>query len=99
MSLNDTTSKFWVTRKFQFQNVPENFDCQHIISVIIPRIYQHNINYFQLFRANIYFDDFVFLVSKCEAISLWNVTVKNKDGSVVALDKLIEVTPKLKHLT
>uniref|UniRef100_A0AC34FQ94 Uncharacterized protein n=1 Tax=Panagrolaimus sp. ES5 TaxID=591445 RepID=A0AC34FQ94_9BILA len=96
IDLSNVTAKLWILYEICIENLFENRDDQSFVSSIMDKIYQCDIRRFDMYKHNIYFDDFKFFGSKCKEIWLDDVTVKNKDGSVVALEEIVEVLSKVK---
>uniref|UniRef100_A0A914P1L1 Uncharacterized protein n=1 Tax=Panagrolaimus davidi TaxID=227884 RepID=A0A914P1L1_9BILA len=99
IDINDISSNVWVTDVIEISSLSSTWEDEHpreaaYISSIMPRIYKSDINQFILWHHNIFLDDLIFLASKCELVSFSRVTVKNKDGSKVALEKIIEALPE-----
>uniref|UniRef100_A0A914P6Z4 Uncharacterized protein n=1 Tax=Panagrolaimus davidi TaxID=227884 RepID=A0A914P6Z4_9BILA len=87
------SSKLWITDKFNATCAPpEN------VSLIIPKIYKCDAKYLSLMNDVISYKDFLFLSSNVEDTVLRENIVKNSDGSIVSLEKLIAVLPKIKSI-
>uniref|UniRef100_A0AC34G6Y7 Uncharacterized protein n=1 Tax=Panagrolaimus sp. ES5 TaxID=591445 RepID=A0AC34G6Y7_9BILA len=90
--------KIWITDGLSVYDRSLSTD-KTFISSIVPKVYQSDIKKFCLQNQSISFNDFIFLTSKCETITfLDGISVKNEDCSIVPLEKLVEVLPKLTDL-
>uniref|UniRef100_A0A914PUS2 Uncharacterized protein n=1 Tax=Panagrolaimus davidi TaxID=227884 RepID=A0A914PUS2_9BILA len=86
--------KFWLTYKFDIcscNSTPET------VSSLISRLYRCDVKKLILDEQNISFNEFLFLTSNVENIKLRHVIVKNEEGSIVPLEKLVKVLPKIKE--
>uniref|UniRef100_A0A914Y4N2 Uncharacterized protein n=1 Tax=Panagrolaimus superbus TaxID=310955 RepID=A0A914Y4N2_9BILA len=64
----------------------------------MPKLHQVNASKVLFQYVDIPFNDFLFLASNAEKFSLFCTVVKYPDGSVVPLEKLVDVLPKLKSV-
>ena len=81
-------------RKWKFANTGQN---QFRASSIIPRIHRIDLEGLSLSNQSLTFADFNFFASSGSLIllSLDKTIVKNDDGTVVPIEKLIELSPEL----
>uniref|UniRef100_A0A914PQE8 Uncharacterized protein n=1 Tax=Panagrolaimus davidi TaxID=227884 RepID=A0A914PQE8_9BILA len=89
------SSKLWITEKFDGFNAlnpPKN------VSWIIPKLYKCDAKYLGLVNDVISYEDFLFLSSNLEEIILYKCIVKKDNGSIVPLEKLVQVLPKIKSI-
>uniref|UniRef100_A0AC34FSL2 DUF38 domain-containing protein n=1 Tax=Panagrolaimus sp. ES5 TaxID=591445 RepID=A0AC34FSL2_9BILA len=90
-------SKLWVTEKFE--NSPKFMDpkiYRSLISSTIPKLYQVDAKECFIRDQILSFKEFLFLSSNVQHIVLNCTVVKNEDGSVVPLEKLVAVLPNVK---
>uniref|UniRef100_A0A914QXJ1 Uncharacterized protein n=1 Tax=Panagrolaimus davidi TaxID=227884 RepID=A0A914QXJ1_9BILA len=100
IDINDISSNVWITDEIEISSLSSTWQNEQpreapYISSIMPKIYKSDIEQFILWHHNIFLDDLIFLASKCKLVSFSRVTVENKDGSKVALEKIIEALPKV----
>ena len=102
---------FQESRNFTIENLNENLwiyrdltigkDEDHFLaSSLIPKIYRCNLILLSLSFQIISFDEFKKFTSSesLEELYLEKTTVKNDDGSIVPIEKLIELLPNLQEL-
>uniref|UniRef100_A0AC34FKW5 Uncharacterized protein n=1 Tax=Panagrolaimus sp. ES5 TaxID=591445 RepID=A0AC34FKW5_9BILA len=96
VDLSNFYSKIWITRSLCVAaDCNESFD-PNFLSLNVPKIFQSDIKILNLWKQNISFKDLIFLASKCEKIDLnYGVTVLYEDESIVPLEKIVQVLPKL----
>ena len=70
-----------------------------LASSLIPKIYRCDLNDLWLSHQTVSFDEFKKFVSSgsLKSLDLNETTVKNDDGSIVPIEKLIELSPKLQN--
>uniref|UniRef100_A0A914P5N4 Uncharacterized protein n=1 Tax=Panagrolaimus davidi TaxID=227884 RepID=A0A914P5N4_9BILA len=68
------------------------------LSPIFPKLYKTDCKELILCDLPISYNDFLFLSSNVENIVLTFVVVKNEDGSIVPLEKLVKSLPKIKDI-
>uniref|UniRef100_A0A914PWR4 Uncharacterized protein n=1 Tax=Panagrolaimus davidi TaxID=227884 RepID=A0A914PWR4_9BILA len=83
-------SKFWVTDQF--------FSFYFSVSSVISYLYQVHAKTLKISKQTILYNDYLFISSKVEDIDLYQVTVKKEDGTIVPLEELVEVLPKIKEI-
>uniref|UniRef100_A0AC34G2D8 Uncharacterized protein n=1 Tax=Panagrolaimus sp. ES5 TaxID=591445 RepID=A0AC34G2D8_9BILA len=98
LDFKNLSSKIWITDELFVDDslaTVKDFNFS-----IVSKIYQSDFKKLNLKNQSISFDDFIFLASKCETVWFWeNVTVfHDEDKSVVPLEKIVELLPKLTHL-
>uniref|UniRef100_A0A914PQV0 Uncharacterized protein n=1 Tax=Panagrolaimus davidi TaxID=227884 RepID=A0A914PQV0_9BILA len=102
VSLNETKKridftkiliKLWITDKFDISN---DFNPPINVSLIIPKLYKVDAKYLRLVNVVISFKDFSFLSSNVLIIVLRENVIKDSDDSIVPLEKLIAILPKIK---
>uniref|UniRef100_A0A914PDB1 Uncharacterized protein n=1 Tax=Panagrolaimus davidi TaxID=227884 RepID=A0A914PDB1_9BILA len=69
-----------------------------IVSSLIPKLYKCDAKRLDLLNQIITFDELLFLASNAEEIDFDEVVVKYENGSVVPLEKVVEVLPKIKTI-
>uniref|UniRef100_A0AC34F4T9 DUF38 domain-containing protein n=1 Tax=Panagrolaimus sp. ES5 TaxID=591445 RepID=A0AC34F4T9_9BILA len=92
---SSVTSKFWITDEFfnyPFESSP------NMVSSFLPKCYRVDVKRLKLFHQNISFNDFLFLASNCGDIVFFHTVVKNEDGTIVPLEKLIKLLPRVKNV-
>ena len=93
MKVENMNEKLW------FHQVLTVFgDSNHLMaSSLIPRIYRCDLTFLGLQQQTLTFCEFQKFTSSgsLEILNLFKVTVKNYDGTIVPLEKLIELSPKL----
>uniref|UniRef100_A0A914Z4G3 Uncharacterized protein n=1 Tax=Panagrolaimus superbus TaxID=310955 RepID=A0A914Z4G3_9BILA len=93
---NTILCKLWITdtiRVYRDNIINGTFD-----SSIIPKIYRCAVKYLSLYEQIISLNEFTFLCSSAERLTLEEVTVKNDDGIEVAFENLIKKLPQLKGI-
>uniref|UniRef100_A0A914QPN6 Uncharacterized protein n=1 Tax=Panagrolaimus davidi TaxID=227884 RepID=A0A914QPN6_9BILA len=86
--------KLWITDIF---HVPFVAIRNKISSTIIPKIYRCDVKVLELLHQIISFDKFLFLSSNVEDIFLYETIVENENGSMVPLEKIVQILPKIKE--
>uniref|UniRef100_A0AC34F6F8 Uncharacterized protein n=1 Tax=Panagrolaimus sp. ES5 TaxID=591445 RepID=A0AC34F6F8_9BILA len=86
--------KLWIT----FDLTIDKSDNQNLVSSIVPEIFRCDIYYLNLCNQTMVFKDLVAIASCAKDIHLNNVTVKNEDGSIVQLEKLVGTLSEAKHI-
>uniref|UniRef100_A0A914XZI0 Uncharacterized protein n=1 Tax=Panagrolaimus superbus TaxID=310955 RepID=A0A914XZI0_9BILA len=93
------TSKFWITDKFE--NASKMLDLKStpiLISSFIPQLYRNDAAYLYLRGQIISYNQFMFISSNAQHIVLNETVVKDDDGSVVPLEKLVAILSKAKDI-
>uniref|UniRef100_A0A914YUR1 Uncharacterized protein n=1 Tax=Panagrolaimus superbus TaxID=310955 RepID=A0A914YUR1_9BILA len=93
VSLNKLSTKIWVTNIL-------GLDKENILtfsSLIFPKLFRWNNIQLDGFSDNIMYDDFKKVASFLTDFSFWRSQIINNDGSVVMLDKILEITPNIKE--
>uniref|UniRef100_A0AC35FH69 Uncharacterized protein n=1 Tax=Panagrolaimus sp. PS1159 TaxID=55785 RepID=A0AC35FH69_9BILA len=83
--------KFWLTDEFWCGKLSIPF------STIFSYLHQVDVKTLDFCKHTFSFNEFVFLASNVEKITLCHVTVKNEDGTIVPLEKIVKVLPKIKE--
>uniref|UniRef100_A0A914PCK0 Uncharacterized protein n=1 Tax=Panagrolaimus davidi TaxID=227884 RepID=A0A914PCK0_9BILA len=71
---------------------------QSILSSLMPKLYRCDAKYLHLYDQVITFRDLSLLISSADDISFYDATIKNENGSNVALEKVIEIAVKAKSI-
>uniref|UniRef100_A0AC34F6X5 Uncharacterized protein n=1 Tax=Panagrolaimus sp. ES5 TaxID=591445 RepID=A0AC34F6X5_9BILA len=87
-------NKFLVTHEL----FHTSFYNENLLSCVISRLHQVNATKLSFQNVDIPYNDFLFLTSHAESVSLSLSNVKNLTGLVVPLEKLIADLPKLKSI-
>uniref|UniRef100_A0AC34F528 Uncharacterized protein n=1 Tax=Panagrolaimus sp. ES5 TaxID=591445 RepID=A0AC34F528_9BILA len=95
IELPTVLSKFWITDKFGDSLVSLN---HNMVSSILPKFYRVDVKELCITRQNISFNDFIFLAFNVEDIRFGHTVVKNEDGSIVPLEKLLALLPNVKNV-
>uniref|UniRef100_A0AC35FTS5 Uncharacterized protein n=1 Tax=Panagrolaimus sp. PS1159 TaxID=55785 RepID=A0AC35FTS5_9BILA len=69
------------------------------LSSVFPKLYKTDFKKLTLADHTISYSDFLFLSSNVENIELMSVVVKNEDGTIVPLEKLVKALPKIKFIS
>uniref|UniRef100_A0A914QPT5 Uncharacterized protein n=1 Tax=Panagrolaimus davidi TaxID=227884 RepID=A0A914QPT5_9BILA len=93
LDIYNISSKFWITEGF-YGFTGKN----DLVSSLIPKLYKCDAKMLHLFDQIITSDELLFLASNAEEIDFSEVVVKYADGSVVPLEKVVEVLPKIKTI-
>uniref|UniRef100_A0AC35F0A6 FTH domain-containing protein n=1 Tax=Panagrolaimus sp. PS1159 TaxID=55785 RepID=A0AC35F0A6_9BILA len=93
LDMADLTVKLWITNKID--TVESGFSQ---LSPIIPKLYITDFKVLTLRDQRISYNDILFL-SNVEKLEFCNVILKNEDGTIVKLEKLVKVLPKTKYIT
>uniref|UniRef100_A0A914YQX5 Uncharacterized protein n=1 Tax=Panagrolaimus superbus TaxID=310955 RepID=A0A914YQX5_9BILA len=91
VSLNKLSTKIWVTNKLILTK-----DNISTFSLIFPKLFRWNNIQLIGFSDNIMFDDFKKVASFLNDIHFFGCRIISNDGSVVMLDKILEITPNIK---
>ena len=107
----DKMNGFQERQRFKIENLGEKFwiykdldVCDHrnrfLASSIVPKIYRCDLTCLWLSYQTLSFDEFNVITSSgsLQWLSLKITTMKNADGSIVSLEKLIELLPNLRTL-
>ena len=91
--IDNLNSKLWIHRNLTVWDDRN----QLILSSLIPRIYRCDLTSLQLFYQSLTFDEFKKLKSSesLKSLKFYKTIVKNDDGSIVPIEKLIQLLPKL----
>uniref|UniRef100_A0A914PM09 Uncharacterized protein n=1 Tax=Panagrolaimus davidi TaxID=227884 RepID=A0A914PM09_9BILA len=92
LDLSKLTYKLWITDQFEVQ--PRAND--NLVTAIMPKLYRCDAKELYISYQVLFFYDLPLLFSSAEEIEFLNVTIKNEDGSIVALEKMVEVAVKAK---
>ena len=86
--------QLWINYSLVINNIPN----ESLVSSIIPKIYRCDLTLLVLSSQMITFADFKFLVSSgfLEVLFLEQTVVKNNDGTIVPIEKLVENLPNLR---
>ena len=98
------------TRKFKIENINgrlwfrrsliiDNEQDQFLASLLIPKIYRCNLTRLDLSHQILFFDEFQKLTSSDSLLCLYldKVLVKNDNGTILPIEKLIERLPELQR--
>uniref|UniRef100_A0AC34GYE3 Uncharacterized protein n=1 Tax=Panagrolaimus sp. ES5 TaxID=591445 RepID=A0AC34GYE3_9BILA len=98
INMKTDSYKYWITEKFGnsifWRNLTPN-----IVASVIPKLYKQGARILSLAKQNISYNEFLFLSSNVEILSFYNTTVKNDDGSIVPLEKLVEKIFNVKEIS
>ena len=107
----DKTNGFQERRKFKIENmngrlwfrrilIIDNEQDQFLASSLIPRIYRWDLTHLTLTFQTLTFNEFQKFTSSgsLKCLDLKKTIVKNDDGTVVPIQKLVELLPKLQRL-
>uniref|UniRef100_A0A914QGE4 DUF38 domain-containing protein n=1 Tax=Panagrolaimus davidi TaxID=227884 RepID=A0A914QGE4_9BILA len=95
VDISSVAHKFWIIRKFS------NYFCDPVsnfVSFVIPRFYQCDAKFLLLQKQILTLNEFLFLSSNVEDITLNCTTIKNEDDTVIAFEEIVKVIPKVKHI-
>ena len=97
MKMENVNEKLWICEAL-FVNGGQS---ESLASSIIPKIYRCDLTYMDLSSQMITFADFKLLVSSGSLfdLTLGQTIVKNADGSIVPIEKLIELLPNLRSFS
>uniref|UniRef100_A0A914Q7N9 DUF38 domain-containing protein n=1 Tax=Panagrolaimus davidi TaxID=227884 RepID=A0A914Q7N9_9BILA len=97
IDLKKIKCKFWVTEKFfVFQNVEDYVP--NIVSSNVPKLYKCEAKFVYLTCHTISYYDLSFLISDAEKIVFIDVTLKDENGKILPLEKLIEACIKAERI-
>uniref|UniRef100_A0A914PH47 Uncharacterized protein n=1 Tax=Panagrolaimus davidi TaxID=227884 RepID=A0A914PH47_9BILA len=94
--LSKLTCKVWITDKLNLCSVKTGN--QSILPSLMSKFYRCDAKDLLLSNQVLSFHDLSLLISSAKDISLYNISIKNKNGSNVALEKVIEIAVKAKSI-
>uniref|UniRef100_A0A914Q5P4 Uncharacterized protein n=1 Tax=Panagrolaimus davidi TaxID=227884 RepID=A0A914Q5P4_9BILA len=97
IDLNKIKCKFWVTEKFDVFPYVTNYN-PNILSSNIPKLYKCDAMFLHLKGQTISSYDHSFFISDAEEIFFEDVTVKDENGKLLPLEKLIEGSIKVETI-
>uniref|UniRef100_A0A914Y237 Uncharacterized protein n=1 Tax=Panagrolaimus superbus TaxID=310955 RepID=A0A914Y237_9BILA len=92
IDLNKLTNKIWVKNQLILNQ--KNIST---FSLIFPKLFRWNIIQLNALGTEIMFDDFKSCASFLTHTDFWRSRIINNDGSVVMLNKILEITPNIKN--
>ena len=92
--IENLNEKLWICWHFSVWGDRNQF----MASSFIPRIHRCDLNSLMLFNQIVSFDEFQKFISSgsLELLKFYKTIVKNKDGTIVPIEKLIELLPNVK---
>uniref|UniRef100_A0A914Q204 Uncharacterized protein n=1 Tax=Panagrolaimus davidi TaxID=227884 RepID=A0A914Q204_9BILA len=97
IDLNKIKCKFWVVEDFMvFLNV-KTYN-PNIVSSSIPKLYKCDFMFLHLMGQTISYYDLSFFISGAETIAFEDVTLKDENGKILPLEKLIEASVKAQRI-
>uniref|UniRef100_A0A914QT93 Uncharacterized protein n=1 Tax=Panagrolaimus davidi TaxID=227884 RepID=A0A914QT93_9BILA len=97
IDLNKLKCKFWVTEEISVFPVVEDYN-QNVLSSIIPKLYKCDVIFLNLTGQTISYCDLSFVISDAEKINFEDVTLKDENGEILPLEKLIEASIKAQRI-
>ena len=93
LQTENMVEKLWIHNQVSISNKENQF----MASTIIPKIYRCDLTHLSLSFQSLSFNEFKLFTSSgsLETLRLHKTSVKNDDGSIVPIEKLIELSPKL----
>uniref|UniRef100_A0AC35EWV9 Uncharacterized protein n=1 Tax=Panagrolaimus sp. PS1159 TaxID=55785 RepID=A0AC35EWV9_9BILA len=90
-------AKVWITDELDIRPdlTAAGFYMAHSL---IPKLYRCDAKILTLYHQVLALDDLALLISSAEDIDFLNVTIKNNNGTHVALEKLVEIAVKAKKI-
>uniref|UniRef100_A0A914Z0B7 Uncharacterized protein n=1 Tax=Panagrolaimus superbus TaxID=310955 RepID=A0A914Z0B7_9BILA len=92
IDFNKLSSKIWITNEIRLYSD----DISTFSSLIFPKLFRWNIIELNVINTDIMFNDFRICASFLTDIFIWRSRIINDDGSVVMIDKILEVTSNIK---
>uniref|UniRef100_A0A914YNS3 Uncharacterized protein n=1 Tax=Panagrolaimus superbus TaxID=310955 RepID=A0A914YNS3_9BILA len=94
---NENSTKLWIYDGLSLYRTPY----KHTLSTFLPVVYRCNLSMLFLSDQDISINEYKFLTStgSCREIEFQTVAVKNSDGSLVTIDKLLENCDDLETFT
>uniref|UniRef100_A0A914YLT4 Uncharacterized protein n=1 Tax=Panagrolaimus superbus TaxID=310955 RepID=A0A914YLT4_9BILA len=89
-------TKLWITDELDVVQV--NVTNNSVVSSIIPKIYQCDVNYLRLYHQIISYHEFMILCSSAQVLDLYQVAVSNDNDTVFSFKKLFEQLTQLKEI-
>uniref|UniRef100_A0A914P5G2 Uncharacterized protein n=1 Tax=Panagrolaimus davidi TaxID=227884 RepID=A0A914P5G2_9BILA len=97
--LSNITAKVWITGKLKV--VPEteagSVDVD-VFTAFMPTLYRCDAKQLYVSNQVLSFHDYSLLIPSAEDITFNHVTIKNENGSNIALEKVVEVAVKAKYI-
>uniref|UniRef100_A0A914PHD7 Uncharacterized protein n=1 Tax=Panagrolaimus davidi TaxID=227884 RepID=A0A914PHD7_9BILA len=99
--MKNVSNKLWITNAIR---VYDNEDTRNEIplimnlaSSIVPKFYKCDVTKLSLTKQNIFFDEYLMLALNVKLLAFVDVIVKNLDGTLTSVEKLVEGASKLKE--
>ena len=94
--IENLNKKLWI-----YQSLIIQYDHEFLASSLIPKIYRCDLSYLSLSYQILSFDEFKKFVSSgsLKWLDFMKTVVKNNDGTIVPIEKLIELLPNLRSFT
>ena len=93
LEIDNLNEKLWIHWRLDVSDIGNEL----MAASLFPRIYRCDLTILKLYRQSLTFDEFQKFTSpeSLEELCLYKTTVKNADGTIVPVEKLIELLPKL----
>uniref|UniRef100_A0A914QZ23 DUF38 domain-containing protein n=1 Tax=Panagrolaimus davidi TaxID=227884 RepID=A0A914QZ23_9BILA len=99
IDLKKIKCKFWVTKEFYVPRFPDVKNINpNIVSSNISKLYKCGASFLELGGQTISYHDLSFLISDAKEIVFEDVTVKDENGKILPLEKLIEASIKAERI-
>uniref|UniRef100_A0AC35F701 Uncharacterized protein n=1 Tax=Panagrolaimus sp. PS1159 TaxID=55785 RepID=A0AC35F701_9BILA len=106
LGYNDSSKRYWITHAlyvtpiFCNKQYPRIFCTQQdLASLILPKIYQCDATEVYIKNQIVFCDEIMIIGSKAEKVNFHSVTVQQRDGTLVPLEKLVQLFPKLRSFS
>uniref|UniRef100_A0A914QUU8 Uncharacterized protein n=1 Tax=Panagrolaimus davidi TaxID=227884 RepID=A0A914QUU8_9BILA len=100
INITNVPNKLWITNAL---HVYDNEDItnetpmiMNLASSIIPKFYKCDVTKLSLTKQNIFFNEYLMLALNVKDLAFVDVIVKNLDGTLTSVEKLVEGASKLK---
>uniref|UniRef100_A0A914QAV0 Uncharacterized protein n=1 Tax=Panagrolaimus davidi TaxID=227884 RepID=A0A914QAV0_9BILA len=99
--MKNASHKLWITNAlyvYKNEDIPnETHVIMNLASSIVPKFYKCDVTKLCLKKQNIFFDEYLMLALNVKTLAFLDVIVKNLDGTLTSVEKLVEGASKLKE--
>uniref|UniRef100_A0AC35GMM5 Uncharacterized protein n=1 Tax=Panagrolaimus sp. PS1159 TaxID=55785 RepID=A0AC35GMM5_9BILA len=100
IDITSVSKKLWITNALYVYDIEDITNetpmFMNLASSVVPKFYKCDVTRLSLTKQNIFFNEYLMLALNVKVLAFVDVIVKNLDGTLISVEKLVEGASKLK---
>uniref|UniRef100_A0AC35FHT7 Uncharacterized protein n=1 Tax=Panagrolaimus sp. PS1159 TaxID=55785 RepID=A0AC35FHT7_9BILA len=101
IDITNVSNKLWITDALHIYDNEDTANeiplIMNVASSIVPKFYKCDVTKLSLTKQNIFFNEYLMLALNVKLLAFVDVIVRNLDGTLTSVEKLVECASKLKE--